>query len=67
MMLPQELIVVISVIGSDGAGAGASKVTRDVADVMAQLPEVVKVLSGVDLNEFLARLQKVSGETKKKD
>jgi hypothetical protein len=37
-----------------------------VADVMAQLPEIVKALSGVDLNEFLAKLQKV-GEGKKKD
>ena len=61
-----EKIVIVST-GGDGAGAGASKVTRDVANVMAQLPEVVKALSGLDLNEFLGRLQKVgaSKETPK--
>jgi flotillin len=61
-----EKIVIVST-GGDGAGAGASKVTRDVANVMAQLPEVVKALSGFDLNEFLAKLQKVGdGENKAK-
>jgi len=60
-----EKIVIVS-SGSDGAGAGASKITRDVADVMAQLPEVVKALSGLDLNELLGRLQKL-GDAKKKD
>jgi flotillin len=61
-----EKIVIVST-GGDGAGAGASKVTRDVANVMAQLPEIVKALSGIDLNEFLAKLQKVGdGENKAK-
>jgi flotillin len=50
-----EQIIVIS----SGDGAGASKVTKDVANVMAQLPEVVKALSGLDLNEALGKLQKL--------
>src|SRR5262249_12734231 len=57
-------IGMVSTGGTDGAGA--RKITRDVANVMAQLPEVVKALSGLDLNEFLGRLQKV-GEAKTKD
>jgi flotillin len=52
-----EKIVVIN----SGDGAGASKVTKDVANVMAQLPEVVKALSGVDLNAALGRVQKMGG------
>ncbi|MCP4583544.1 MAG: flotillin [candidate division Zixibacteria bacterium] len=40
-----------------GNGAdGASKITGQVAGVMAQLPEVVKSLSGVDLTKILHRL-----------
>ena len=40
-----------------GNGAdGASKITGQVASVMAQLPEVVKNLSGVDLTQLLHKL-----------
>jgi len=40
-----------------GNGAdGASKITGQVAGVMAQLPEVVKSLSGVDLTKILHNL-----------
>jgi flotillin len=53
-----EKIVVVN----SGDGAGASKITKDVANVMAQLPEVVKALSGLDLNVLLGKLQKL-GET----
>ncbi|HUK81965.1 MAG TPA: flotillin family protein, partial [Verrucomicrobiae bacterium] len=51
------------VIVSSGDSAGASKITKDVANVMAQLPEVVKALSGLDLNEFLGKLQKVGAKS----
>jgi flotillin len=40
--------------GSDGA----SKITGQVANVMAQLPEVVKAVSGLDLKEILKNLAK---------
>ena len=52
-----EKIIVIN----SGAGAGASKVTKDVANVMAQLPEVVKALSGLDINQMLGKIQKLGG------
>lgn len=40
------------VMVGDGA-SGASKLTGQVAEVMAQVPEVVKSLSGVDIKNFL--------------
>ena len=52
-----EKIIVIN----SGDGAGASKVTKDVANVMAQLPEVVKALSGLDINQMLGKIQKLGG------
>jgi len=54
-----EKIVIIN----SGDGAGASKVTQDVANVMAQLPEVVKTLSGLDINEMLRKVQKIGGNS----
>jgi flotillin len=45
----------ISIISTDGKG-GASRLTGDVANVLAQLPEIVKTLSGVDLNAILKKV-----------
>lgn len=41
-----------------GDGSGASKLTGQVAAVMAQLPTVVESLTGIKLNEILARGRK---------
>lgn len=38
-----------------GRGAGASRITQDVADIVAQLPPVVEGLTGVDLQKLLER------------
>jgi len=35
--------------------SGASKLTRDVTSIIAQLPETVKSLTGVDLNQILGK------------
>lgn len=35
--------------------SGASKITKDVTNIMAQLPETVKGLTGVDINNILRR------------
>ncbi|MCS6844002.1 MAG: SPFH domain-containing protein [Caldilineales bacterium] len=43
----------IVVVGGNGAGTGVSKVTQDVAQVIAQLPTVVEGLTGVQLQELL--------------
>ena len=43
-----ERIVIIS-NGGDGSGAGASKVSQDIANIIAQVPATVEALTGVDL------------------
>ncbi len=45
---------IVIVGGGDGA-SGASQVTRQVAEVLAQLPAVVESLSGVDLKKILGQ------------
>jgi flotillin len=49
-----ERIVVIN-SGGDG-GAGASKVTQDVTNIVAQVPATVEALTGIDLTETLKNL-----------
>jgi flotillin len=44
-----ERIVVISTGGDSGAGAGASRITQDVANIIAQVPATVEALTGMDL------------------
>ncbi len=51
-----DKIVVISAGGDGHTGAGASKVTRDVADVIAQVPAVIEALTGVRLQDIIQRL-----------
>ncbi len=46
-----ERIVIISG-GADGA-AGASRITRDVAEVIAPLPPIIEALTGVRLEELV--------------
>ncbi len=47
-----ESITIVNT-GGDGSGAGASKVTQDVAQIMAQLPPLVESLSGLDLRKLV--------------
>ena len=52
-----ERIVMISGGGSgDSGGAGASRVTRDVTNIIAQLPATVEALTGIDLLGTLKNL-----------
>ena len=53
-----DRITVISTGGDDSAGAGATKVTRDVTNTIAQLPALVESLTGIDL---LGTLKKLPG------
>ena len=50
----------------DGA-SGASKLTGQVASIMAQLPDVVESLSGVDLRKLIKRVENNGRTTKEKD
>jgi flotillin len=47
-----ESITIVNT-GGDGSGAGAGKVTRDVAEIMAQLPPIVESLSGISLKKLV--------------
>jgi len=59
-----ERIVIIST-GGDG-GAGASKITQDVASIIAQVPATVEALTGVDLVQTISDLPVVKGARKGK-
>jgi len=50
-----EKIVVIS-NGGDGAGTGASKVSADITNLMAQMPATLEALTGIDLVETLKNM-----------
>jgi flotillin len=54
-----ERIVIINT-GGEG-GAGASRVTQDVASIIAQVPATVEALTGVDLVETISDLPVVKG------
>jgi len=43
----------ITLISTGGDGTGASKLTGDVAKIMAELPAIVESLSGVDLHKLV--------------
>ena len=62
----------IVVINSGGDSAGASKVTKDVANVVATVPPIIEALTGLKLDELIARLPKLgqgkgAGGAKKDD
>jgi len=47
--------------GPDGraGGAGASKITKDVTDIIAQLPPVIESLTGVDLETLIKNIPEI--------
>jgi len=49
-----DRIVVIS--NGDGAGAGASKISGDIAAIIAQVPATVEALTGMNLTEAISQL-----------
>ena len=49
---PLSRVEKVILIGSDGK-SGASRITGQVADVMAQIPDVVEAVSGIDLKKIL--------------
>ena len=60
-----DSIVVISNGSESGAGAGASKVTQDVSNTIAQLPALVEALTGVDLISSLKNLPGIVSDVQK--
>lgn len=61
---PLSKVDKIILVGGD-KGTGATKITSQVAEVLAQMPDVVKSLTGVDLKEYFK--EKFSTEKKEKD
>lgn len=56
----------IVVVGGGGDGAGASKVTQDVVNIVAQLPPMIQALTGMNLEDVLKKIpESVQGESKK--
>jgi flotillin len=49
----------IVMIGSNGSGPGASKISGEVSKVVAELPEMIEALTGVKFEELLKRLPSV--------
>ena len=60
MAAPVSKVEKIVLVSNDGK-LGTSKITGEVAAMMAQLPDVVKNLSGFDLESWLKRLSEKSG------
>jgi flotillin len=50
-----DKITIVSTGGPDG-GIGASKLTKDVVDIIAQLPPILEGVSGVNLQDLIQRL-----------
>lgn len=51
----------IVMINSDGQGGGASKLTKDVTNVVAQLPSILEALTGMDLGDLASKIPGLSG------
>ncbi|MEW5902294.1 MAG: SPFH domain-containing protein [Acidobacteriota bacterium] len=60
---PLSKVDKIVVVGSGDQSLGTTKITAQVAEILAQMPDVVKSLTGVDLKKYLQ--QKLSAEEKK--
>jgi flotillin len=57
----------IVVINSGGDGAGASRITNDIANIIAQVPETVEALTGVNLIETIRNLPAIKGAPESKE
>ena len=51
----------IVMIGGNGSSPGASRITKDVTQIVAELPEVLEALTGLKLDELAKRIPGVRG------
>jgi flotillin len=61
---PLSRVDKIVLVGGD-KGTGSSKITSQVAEILAQMPEVVKSLTGVDMKKYLK--EKLTPEEKEEE
>ncbi len=52
----------IIIVDAGGDSGGASRLTKDIATVMAQMPPVIEELSGIRLQDLVARVPGLGGE-----
>lgn len=59
----------ITLVSTGGDSAGASKLTGDIAKIMAEMPAVVESLSGVDIRRLIEAIPELQagGEAKKEE
>src|ERR671933_1487274 len=57
-----DKIVMIGSGNGAGGGVGASRVTRDVTNIMSELPDVLEALTGVKLDDLAKRVPGVQRE-----
>ena len=50
----------ITIVSSGDGALGASKITKDIVDIVAQLPPVLEGVSGINIKELVSRLPGVS-------
>ena len=62
-----EKIVVINSGGDPNSGAGVSRITKDVADTMAQVPAVIEALTGVSIMDLLKHLPAIKAAASKSE
>lgn len=55
-----EKMVVVN--AGDGKGGGASKVTSDITQIIAQLPPMVEALTGIKLDELVKKIPNMAAE-----
>lgn len=57
----------IVIVNTGGDSAGASKVTQDVANVIAQLPPILESLTGLNIQQIIEKIPGLKAEEKTKD
>ena len=57
-----DKITIIST--GDGAGLGASRLTKDIVDIISQLPPVLEGVSGVSLKDIISRVPSLAARLK---
>lgn len=56
----------ITIVSADGSSGGASRVTQDIANIMAQLPPVVESLAGIDIRKLVELVPQLKSDKTRK-
>ncbi len=51
-----RIVIISNTGGGDGAGVGASRLTQDIVNMMAQIPPVLESLTGINIRDLVSRL-----------